>query len=297
MDDFSALATCWHHQYAVSNGVRLHYVEAGSGPVVVLLHGFPEFWYSWRHQIPTLAAAGFHVIAPDMRGYNESDKPGGVESYRLERLTADVARLLAHAGAGRAAVVGHDWGGVVAWSLAMRQPQVVEKLVILNAPHPAVFLRQLWQLAQLLKSWYIFFFQFPWLPERFFRAGNFALLEKTLRHEPVNPGAFTEEDIRQYKQALAQPGALTAAINYYRSAFRHLGEASRRIVPIAAPTLLIWGERDRYLGKKLTEGLDQWVPNLRVEHLPEASHWVQNDVPDRVNRLLMEFLQSGGSVT
>jgi pimeloyl-ACP methyl ester carboxylesterase len=281
----------WAHHYAVVNGVRLHYVEAGSGPLVVLLHGFPEFWYSWRHQIAGLSAAGFRVLAPDLRGYNESDKPQGIESYRQRHLIGDVAGLVHHAGEARARIVGHDWGGWLAWWLAMQRPDVVERLVILNAPHPAAFFRELRRPAQLLRSWYIFFFQMPWLPELLVRVGNFAGIARTLRKEPVTPGAFSEEDIQRYCQAIAQPGALTAAINYYRAALRDFGDIQQDIGVVAAPTLIIWGLHDRYLGPRLIEGLEPWVPRLQIARL-DASHWVQSDAPEKVNRLLIEFLQS-----
>jgi pimeloyl-ACP methyl ester carboxylesterase len=280
----------WTHHHAVVNGVRLHYVEAGSGPLVVLLHGFPEFWYSWRHQLPALAAAGFRVLAPDLRGYNESARPGRVADYRLECLADDVAGLIGHAGERDAVVAGHDWGGGIAWYLPLRHPRLVRRLIVLNAPHPAAFLRELRTPGQLARSWYMFFFQVPGLPEWALRAGGFRSLERTLRTEPVRPGAFTEEDIRRYKQALARPGALTAAVNYYRAAFLGLGRLRRQVRPIAVPTLLVWGERDRYLGTRLTEGLEPWVPNLRLARLRDASHWVQNDAPDEVNRLILEFL-------
>jgi pimeloyl-ACP methyl ester carboxylesterase len=283
----------WTHRFAEVNGVRLHYVEAGTGPLVILLHGFPEFWYSWRHQLPALAAAGFRALAPDLRGYNESDKPRRVADYRIERLADDVAGLIAHAGEQDAAVVGHDWGGAIAWSLALRRPEVVRKLAVLNAPHPAAFLRELRTPGQLLRSWYMFFFQLPALPEALLRAGNFASLERTLRTEPVRPGAFTDEDVRLYKQALSRPGALTAGINYYRASILRLRRLARQIRPITVPTLLVWGERDRYLGLRLTEGLEPWVPNLRLVRLPNASHWVMNDAPEEVNRLLVEFLRAG----
>jgi pimeloyl-ACP methyl ester carboxylesterase len=277
------------HRFAVVGGVRLHYVEAGSGPLVVLLHGFPEFWYSWRHQIAGLAAAGFRVIAPDLRGYNESDKPPGVENYRLELLIDDVVGLVGQAGEARATIVGHDWGGGIAWWLAMHRPDVVDRLAVLNAPHPAAFFRELRLPGQLLRSWYMFFFQLPWLPEELLGAGNCALMARSMSRETARPGAFSEDDLRHYRQALAQPGALTAAINYYRSAFRHVGATARAVRPIAAPTLLIWGTRDRYLGPRLTQGLHEWVPRLRIARL-DASHWVQNDAPEEVNRLLVEFL-------
>src|SRR5262245_37404008 len=175
----------WEHREAVVNGVRLHYVEAGSGPLVVLLHGFPEFWYCWRHQLPALAAAGFRAVAVDLRGYNESDKPPGARSYRLGVLVEAVAGLIEHLGADRGGVVGHDWGGVVAWVLAMRRPERVERLVAINAPHPAAWLRERKDPAQLLRSWYTFFFQLPLLPEWVIQAGDFFLIERMLTREPA----------------------------------------------------------------------------------------------------------------
>jgi pimeloyl-ACP methyl ester carboxylesterase len=281
------------HRFIDVNGVRLHYVEAGTGPLAVLLHGFPEFWYSWRHQIPVLAAAGFHVLALDMRGYNESDKPRGVESYRMALLTEDVAQVVQHVGGGRGTVIGHDWGGAIAWDVAMNRPDVVERLVVLNGPHPAAFQRELRTPGQLRRSWYIFFFQLPWLPERRFRAGNYAMLERTLRGEPHRPGAFSDADIQRYKDALSRPGALTAAINYYRAAMRHRRRLPQRLHPIHVPTLLLWGERDRYLGPRLLEGLEPWVPGLQIRRFPNASHWLQNEEPEQVNAALLAFLKAG----
>jgi epoxide hydrolase 4 len=280
-----------HHE-AIVNGVRLHYVEAGEGSLVVLLHGYPEFWYAWRNQIPALVEAGFRVIAPDMRGYNLSEKPPGVRNYDIQLLAADVAGLIRHAGAERATVAGHDWGGGVAWAVPMYHPDVVEKLIVLNAPHPSALLRELRTPAQIAKSWYMFFFQLPWLPEMIVRAGGFAMLRGTFRLDPLRRGAFTQADIQRYVQAMAQPGAVTAAINYYRATFRRNPlRASREVRRVQAPTLLIWGEKDRYLGTALTRDLEQWVPHLRVECLPNASHWVQHDEPERVNALMIEFLR------
>ena len=282
----------WTHHEAVVNGVRLHFVEQGEGPLVVLLHGFPEFWYSWRHQIPTLAEAGFRVIAPDQRGYNTSEKPPGVRSYRIEHLVDDVAALIEHAGESRAVVVGHDWGGAVAWATATLRPEVVEKLVVLNAPHPRALQRELRRLRQLARSWYVFFFQLPWLPEAAIRFGGYRVLDRGLRREVKRPAAFSDTDIAAYKEALAQPGALTAAINYYRAAVRRNPfESARMLRQIDVPTLLIWGEQDPYLGLELTGGLEQWVPNIRVERIPESSHWVQVDAAERVNELMIGFLR------
>jgi pimeloyl-ACP methyl ester carboxylesterase len=274
------------------NGVRLHWVEAGAGPLVVLLHGFPEHWYAWRHQIGALAAAGFRVIAPDMRGYNLSEKPRGVRPYRLAVLARDVAELVRHAGAPRAHVVGHDWGGLVAWSVAARHPAIVETLAVLNAPHPAVMLRGLFRNGQLKRSRYILFFQIPGLAESRFSRGDFALVRRYLRRDPVRPGAFSDEDIERYVEALSQPGALTAALSYYRAAFRAAPLRLLQSHPrIEGPVLLIWGEHDRYLGSHLIAGTERWVADLRVERIAEASHWVQSDAPERVNDLLVAHLR------
>jgi epoxide hydrolase 4 len=281
----------WADRTALVNGVRLHYVEAGAGPLVLLLHGFPEFWYSWRRQLPALAAAGFRALAPDLRGYNLSDKPRGVPAYRLRALMDDVAGLIRHSGADRAVVVGHDWGGVLAWHLPHYHPDLVDRLIVLNAPHPAAYRRELRHGRQALKSWYVLFFQVPGLPEQLFSFGDYALVGRVLRRQPVHPGAFTAEDVRRYKHALSRPGALTAALNYYRAALRHdFRAAARTARPIPTPTLLLWGEQDPYLSPRLTEGLGPWVPNLRVVRIPDASHWLQNDVPERVNRLMIDFL-------
>ncbi len=220
MDSGSIGSADWIHRNAVVNGVRLHYVECGSGPLVILLHGFPEFWYAWRYQIPVLAAAGYRMIALDQRGYNVSDKPKRVRHYRLEALLDDVLGIIHHAGEQSAVVVGHDWGGAVAWNFAMRHPQAVEKLIVLNAPHPQRFLEEITTFSQLRKSWYMFLFQLPWLPEMLIRSGDFAGLERTFRIDPVHPGTFDEVTIGHYKQAIALPGALSAAINYYRALFR-----------------------------------------------------------------------------
>jgi pimeloyl-ACP methyl ester carboxylesterase len=282
------------HRYADLAGVRLHYVEAGEGPLVVLLHGFPEFWFSWRFQIPALAAVGFRVVAPDMRGYNLSDKPKGVESYALETLARDVERLIRTLGEERAVVVGHDWGGIVAWAVAILHPERVERLVILNVPHPERFARGLRTPRQLLKSSYAFFFQLPWLPERVLRAGDFALVRSVFRNDPVRPGTFGRDDIDRYVEALSRPGALTAAINYYRALARRatsLARALRRRV--RAPVMVIWGQRDLFLVPELARPDPALVPDARVERLPDASHWVQQDRPEKVNALLLEFLDAG----
>jgi epoxide hydrolase 4 len=281
------------HRYADLGDVRLHYVEAGEGPLVLLLHGFPQFWYQWRHQIPALIEAGFRVVAPDMRGYNLSDKPPGVRAYRVELLARDVERLILACGEQTAEVVGHDWGAIAAWIAAMRHPERVGKLAILNVPHPARFLEGLLSPMQLLRSSYVFFSQIPRLPEEVIRAGDFALLRSVFRSDPVRPGAFTAENIERYIEAIARPGALTATINYYRALLRHPREMRALLRRVEAPVLVIWGERDRFLSRRLAEPPHLWVPNLvRVKRLPDASHWVAEDRPLEVNTLLLGFLRS-----
>jgi pimeloyl-ACP methyl ester carboxylesterase len=259
----------------------------------LLLHGFPQFWYQWRHQVPALVEAGFRVVAPDMRGYNLSDKPLGVRAYRVELLARDVERLILACGEGTAHMVGHDWGAIVAWIAAMRHPERVERLAILNVPHPARFLDGLQSPMQLLRSSYAFFFQMPRLPEEVIRAGDFALLRSALGRDPVRPGAFTAEDIERYIEAISRPGALTATINYYRALLRYPGETRAPLQRIEAPVLVIWGERDRFLSRRLAEPPQLWVPNLLgVKRLPNASHWVAEDRPLEVNTLLLDFLRS-----
>jgi pimeloyl-ACP methyl ester carboxylesterase len=277
--------------YADLGEVRLHYVEAGpvEAPAVVLLHGFPEFWYSWRNQIPALAGAGLRVIAPDLRGYNLSSKPAEVSAYAAHRLAGDIRDLIAERGAAKACVAGHDWGAAVAWMTAMAHPEAVDRLAILNVPHPRRMLQALRRPGpQLAKSWYMFFFQLPWVPEQAVRADDWRAFRYGFEHD-ARPGAFTPADIDRYREAWSQPGAATATINYYRAALRR--PPSRRqssLRPINAPTLVIWGEHDRYLGSELAEPSRSDVPGLqRVVRLPDASHWVQHDEPDRVSELLI----------
>ncbi|MBV9336632.1 MAG: alpha/beta hydrolase [Solirubrobacterales bacterium] len=282
--------------YADLSGARIHYVEAGDGPMVVLLHGFPEFWYSWRRQIPALARAGLRVIAPDMRGYNLSSKPRDVSLYEPRRLAHDLRELIAERGATRAFVAGHDWGGAVAWIAAMAHPEAVERLAILNVPHPRRMLEALSRPGkQLARSWYMFFFQLPWLPEETVRAGDWWFFRYGFERD-ARPGAFTPDDLARYRAAWSQPGAATATINYYRASLRrqaaHRADADAELRRVQAPTLVIWGERDRHLGAELAEPDRADVPNLqRVVRLPDASHWVQHDEPERVSALLIDFFK------
>jgi epoxide hydrolase 4 len=274
--------------YADIGDVRLHYVEAGEGPLIVLLHGFPEFWYGWRLQIKPLAAAGFRVVAPDMRGYNLSSRPKGVKAYDTDQLTADIRGLIQERGADSALLVGHDWGGSVAWATAMRHPEVVERLAILNAAHPRKLSQGLHHPGQLRKSWYFFFFDLPDLPEAVVHTNRWHFFRHFL-HD-AHP-AYTPQEMDRYIEAWSRPGAATGMINYYRSSVRTSPKkAEAAIHPISAPTLVIWGERDHYLGPELAEPDHDDVPNLdRVERLPDASHWVHHDEAERVTQLLTDF--------
>jgi pimeloyl-ACP methyl ester carboxylesterase len=275
--------------YAQIGDVQLHYVEAGDGPLVVLLHGFPEFWFGWRLQIAPLTAAGFRVVVPDTRGYNLSSRPDGVAAYSVDLLADDIRGLIRALGAESASLVGHDWGGTIAWTTAMNHPEVVDRLAILNAAHPHRLQQGLHSPSQLRKSWYFFFFAVPGLPEEIVHARDWHFFRHFL--QDASP-AYTPEELDRYVEAWSQPGAATAMINYYRSSVRESSkQAKAGPRPISAPTLVIWGQRDRYLGEELAEPDREDVPKLdRVERLPDASHWVHHDEAERVNRLLIDFL-------
>lgn len=279
------------HRYVSTNGLRLHVATAGKsdGPLMLLLHGFPEHWYGWRRQIEPLAEAGFSVWAPDQRGYNLSDKPAGIEPYRLRDLAADAAGLIDAAGRERAIVVGHDWGGAVAWHLAATRPEIIERAVILNVPHPAVMLRHLRRNPrQMLRSRYMLFFQVPWLPELWLSANRGWRLARALRRTS-RPGAFSPEELEQYRDAWSQPRAATSMINWYRAAMRYsAGEVSS--ARIRAPTLLIWGARDCFLGREMAQPSIELCENGRLEMINEATHWVQHEMCDRVNELILQFV-------
>jgi pimeloyl-ACP methyl ester carboxylesterase len=278
--------------FAQVGDVTLHYVEAGDGPLVVLLHGFPEFWYGWRLQIAELAAAGFRVVAPDMRGYNLSSRPSGIPAYGAAKVADDIRGLIDALGAESAMLVGHDWGGTIAWTIAMNHPEIVDRLVILDAAHPRKLQKGLFKPRQLMRSWYFFFFALPWLPELVVRARRYRFLQRFLRD--ASP-AFSPEEMDRYVEAWSQANSTTAMIDYYRnSVFTPPWKAKAAIRTVSAPTLVIWGGRDRYLGPTLAEPERDDVPNLdRVVRLPNASHWVHHDEAERVTELLVEFFTPG----
>ena len=267
----------------------LHVTELGDGPLVLLLHGFPDCGFTWRHQLPALAAAGFHAVAPDMRGYDGSSRPKGVRPYAVRALAGDVAGLVTALGAERADVVAHDWGGGAAWTFAMLHPDRLRRLAILNAPHPVSFQRHLRSLRQLKRSWYMFAFQLPVMPEAGLARNDFASLREVFRTASVRPGAFTAEDIERHIAALRPAGALTAALNYYRAAFRSVGATAVRARRVDHPALVLWGDQDRFLGQELADPGSDWVPNVAVRHVPDAGHWIQHDVPELVNHELVRF--------
>jgi len=264
--------------------VRLHCAAMGprDGPLVLLLHGFPECWLTWRNQLPALAGAGFRAVAPDLRGYGASDKPRAVRDYKIETLAGDVANLIAALGRERADVIGHDWGGHVAWHFAMWHAPKLRRLALLNTPHPERFLRALRSPAQLRKSWYVFFFQLPFLPELFMTDRRLRVM---FRYTPARPDAYSDEDIAAMLEAVRWR---SGPIHYYRAAARYRWPRWQRI---EAPALIIWGERDRWLGSELAEPDPRQVPNARVERIASATHWVQADAPERVNELLLQFLR------
>lgn len=283
-----------HHTVA-AKGLNLHVLEGGAGPPVVLLHGFPDFWYGWRLQIPALVEAGYRVIAPDLPGYNESEGPRDRRGYTTAALADTLAALIEAAAGEKVVLVGHDWGGVLAWRLAAGRPDLVRRLVIMNAPHPRVFARLLLTTSQLRKSWYAFFFQLPWLPERLLAGAHLAVLERVWRRGVRRREAVTDEDVARYRRAFERPGALTAALAYYRRAWRLplKGASGGGTGRVDVPTLVIWGERDPHLDVRNLDGLEEWVPDLTVERIPEAAHWVQLDSPDEVNGLLVSFGRPG----
>jgi pimeloyl-ACP methyl ester carboxylesterase len=286
----------WQHRDIITNGIRMHYVIQGTGPLLVLLHGFPEFWYSWRHQILFLAEQGYTVVAPDLRGYNDTDKPR--TGYKVATLLRDIVGLIKGLGEEKAIIVGHDWGGVLAWQFAQDYPQMTERLIVMNAPHPAAFARELRTIKQLRKSWYVFAFQIPWLPEFLLGRRHAELIGRMLYGSAVHKTAFPPDVLAQYRDAMSKPGALNASLNYYRAVFRRPASAlngTRTI--IHTPTLLIWGDQDVALDSNLTRGLEQWVPNLQIRHLPDSGHWVQQEKPAEVNMFLQEFLVSEKDAT
>ncbi len=278
-----------------ANGIRFHVLEQGEGERLALcLHGFPELGYSYRHQLPMLAELGYRAWAPDLRGFGKSERPPRTRDAAIEILMDDVAGLIDAAGVKRATVIAHDWGGIIAWWLAMRRPELLDRLVILNIPHPAALVRELRSVRQLLRLIYAGYFQIPRLPERFFAQDGYRHIDNAFLSTSVNPERFREEDLRIYREAAAEPGALHAMLAYYRA--YGVGGGFRRQIrlgyrAIECPTLMIWGERDIALGKETTIGTSAWVHDLTLRYIANAGHWVQQEAPEQVNAILRAWLE------
>ena len=284
----SGLEGSWQHEYITTNGINLHYVTQGEGELMLMLHGFPEFWYSWRHQIPEFAK-DFKVVALDLRGYNESDKPSQQSAYVMNEFIKDIEGVIKGLGYDRCVLVGHNWGGAIAWSFAYAHSDMVERLIVLNLPHPAKFAEGFRTPQQLLRSAYIFFFQLPLLPELLLQASDYQPIESAFKGMAVNKSAFTQADIEAYKDAAAKRGALTATLNYYRNVWQQ-GLLSHNWGILEVPTLMIWGEDDTALGKELTYGTEAYVRDFQIKYIPNCSHWVQQEQPQLVNQYMREFL-------
>ena len=278
------------HEFAFVNGIKLHVATAGSrdGTPVVLLHGYPDAHFGWRDQIVALADAGFRVIAPDQRGYNLSDKPKGVQNYRMGVLVSDIIALADHYDMKKFYLAGHDFGGIVSWNLAESHPERVRRMVILNAPHPRVLYRFLAENEEQRKrSWYAYFFRLPCLPEMATRAGNWRMLAGTMR------ASFSKDELDEYRRAWSQPGANTATINWYRALFKQ-SEQDRPDSLIDVPTLVVWGKQDPHLMWQIAEPSAAMTTSARVVYIDDATHWVLRDAPERTGELLTDFFRSEG---
>lgn len=292
-------ATADTHRYEFqqisANHLSFRVATAGSGDRLVLcLHGFPESALSWRHQIEPLAHAGYRVWAPDLRGYGGTTRPAGLDAYRIETLMEDVTALIDAAQARRAIVIGHDWGGIIAWYYAMRQPARVEALVLLNAPHPACFEREVRRWRQLRRSWYVALFQIPRLPEAVLAAGHARLIGAIFERMRARSEFLPDDIVRLYRQQACEPGALTAMLNYYRAAVRGGGGARQRTLgypTITVPTLAIWGLRDQALARENLDRLDTLVADVTIVRIGHAGHFVHQDDPQQVTQEIIHWLQ------
>jgi pimeloyl-ACP methyl ester carboxylesterase len=281
------------HVSLPTNGIRLHVVQTGSryGSLVILLHGFPEFWYGWRKQIQPLANAGFRVWIPDQRGYNLSDKPRGISAYRLDVLANDVIGLIDAAGVDQCYLAGHDWGAAVSWWVALHHPERLHKLAILNVPHPAVMMKTLSRsFTQLKKSWYMFFFQIPTLPEAILRNNDWELMLKMLKSSS-KPGSFDQDDLEQYQHAWWRKDAIHSMLNWYRAALQMSPKLSGEM-RIRVPTLILWGAQDIALGREMAKPSLDLCDQGKLVLFEGASHWVQHDESEAVNKYLLEFFSN-----
>ena len=281
-------------RFVEANGFRFAVDEAGEGDHLALcLHGFPESRFSWRYQLPLLAEMGYRAWAPDLRGYGETEpKPQDVPSYLVDRLMEDVAALIDASGAKKVTLISHDWGAGLAWTFATNAPRPLERLVIMNLPHPGVMAAQMrkgnW--AQLRKSWYMFFFQIPGLPEKAMTARGAQAIRRAFYDMAIDKTHFTPDVLDRYAKDAQRPGAMRGMINWYRAALRLRSKLGGPWPEIEVPTLIVWGEEDAALGVELLDGTDQYVPDLTIRRLPGVSHWVQQEAPEKVNPILRDWL-------
>jgi len=280
----------FYHQYAKVNHIRLHYVSAGQGNLIMFAHGFPEFWYCWRDQLVEFGKT-HQAVAMDMRGYNLSSKPSALEKYEMDYLVEDFRALAEYIGCKKFILVAHDWGGVIAWPFASRYPEYLDKLIIINAPHPNIFARELAHNPDQQKaSAYISMLRSP-EAERILSDNNYQALLSTVFTPQIN---HSEEDRRMYLEAWSQPGALTGGANYYRAAPFKIGPGTETTeldrIDVKVPTLVIWGEKDTALLTGNLNGLEEYVSDLTVQRIPDGSHWVINEQPDLVNTLIRDFM-------
>lgn len=276
-----------------SNGLTFEVAACGRGDRLALcLHGFPEHALSWSRQLPVLADLGYLAWAPNQRGYGRSSRPAGVSAYSIDHLVNDAAGLIDASGARETVLIGHDWGAVVAWTLAARRTRPLKALIIMNVPHPMCYLRSLFRSSQIFRSWYMLFFQLPWFPEWLLSRGHAWLVGEAVRRSSTDPENFSRDLLQVFRDNAAQPGALTAMLNWYRALLR--GGARRAVRQgfpvIDTPTLMIWGEDDIALSKATTIETQRYAANLTLRYLPGISHWVQQDAAEAVNAMLTEFL-------
>ncbi len=286
----------FQHRFVEANGIRIHYVEEGEGFPIVLCHGFPELWYSWRHQMPALARAGLRAIAPDLRGYGDTDKPPTVEDYDIHHLVGDVVGLMDALGLERAVLVGHDWGGIIVWMAAVMHPQRVERVVSLNVPYrgrpgfpPTRVLREMVEGGDRRFN-YVLFFQEPGVAEAFFQGDLPGRLRQVYQGVAARPHFLSEEEFQVYLEAFRK-GGLTGPLNYYRNVDRNW-ETTQHLAQrqVECPALLVMTDKDPILRPEMAEGTERWVPRLRRELITDCGHWTQQERPEEVNRLLLDFL-------
>jgi pimeloyl-ACP methyl ester carboxylesterase len=280
-------------QWVEANGQKFEVASAGEGKKLALcLHGFPELNHSWRHQMPMLAEMGYRVWAPNLRGYGGSSRPEGIESYRLNILVQDIAGLIDASGAEEVTLIAHDWGAIIAWHFAIKKIRPLTRLVIMNVPHPKCAQREMRHWYQLKKSWYIFFFQLPWMPEKMLGRNRAQPVKEAFSKMAVDKSRFPDSELQIYADAASRPGALRSMINYYRALLRTKDVREIGDGKVDVPTLMIWGEEDTAIDIRCTDGTEEWVPDLELHRLPGVSHWVQQEAPEKVNAILREWLSA-----